>query len=158
MASYTKKLAPVANPHLQQGEVLLAAVRGMSKGATKGIVGGTAGMVAGGALGAILGGRAGNDDRAAGEAQARDAGLGDLPPQLALGLTDRRLLVFSRSAVSGKAKDLVGEIPRDRIAEIEGKDLGKLSPNRLTVHLTDGTAVDFEVVRIDGYQTIVEAY
>jgi hypothetical protein len=156
--SYTKKLAAVAGAVLEPDETLLAGVRGMSKGSTKGIVGTAAGGVAGGAIGTILGQRAGKDARQEGAEQAESAGLGTLPPQLAVGLTQKRLLIFSRSPVSGKAKDLVAEIPRDRISHLDGEDKGKLAPNRLTVHLKDGASVDFEIVRLDGFRTIVDAF
>ncbi|MEX1207580.1 MAG: hypothetical protein WEE36_03105 [Acidimicrobiia bacterium] len=156
--AYTKKLAAVAEAVLQPDEALLAGVRGMSKGSTKHIVGGAAGGVAGGAIGAVVGQRVGKAEREEGADQLAGAGLPTLPPQLALGLTHKRLLIFSRSTVSGKAKDLVAEIPRDRIARIEGEDKGKLAPNRLTVHLKDGASVDFEIVRLDGFQTIVDAF
>lgn len=156
--SYTKKLADVAGPVLQADEMLLAGVRGMSKGSTKHIVGGAAGATVGGAVGALIGQRAGTAEREAGADQLAEAGLPTLPPQIALGLTHKRLLIFSRSTVSGKAKDLVAEIHRDSIASIDGEAQGKLAPNRLTVHLKNGAAIDFEVVRLDGFQTMVDAW
>lgn len=116
LADYTKTLAPVVADLLEPGERLLAAARGMSKGATKGIVGGVAGAVGLGAAGLAVGTSVGAEERAEGQEEQRQAGLTRLPAQIVLGLTDRRLLFFARSGLSGKAGDLVGGIPESASA------------------------------------------
>jgi hypothetical protein len=154
MAAYTGKLAKVAGPVLAPGEQLQAGARGMRWGFTKELASHAARGVVGGAVAAAIPGSA--ED---GAEQAARAGLPDLPPQLALGLTDRRLLVFKRSAMSGKAKELVGELARDRIRHVEAiASDSKLRPDRLGVQLDDGEAVWFEVVRGDGAQAIADAF
>ena len=159
MGDYTSKLQKVTDAVLEPGERLQAGVRGMRAGATAHIVGGAAGAVAGGAVGAVIAGRVSGAGRDVGNEAETAAGFPDLPPQIAMALTDRRLLVFKRGGVSGKAKDLVVAIPRGDIGSITGADSGsKLRPDRLTVTLTDGSAVDFEVVKNDGYQAIVDAF
>ena len=87
---------------------------------------------------------------AEGRAQADLAGIGHAS-QVALGLTEQRLLVWKRGGFSGKARDLIGEIAVDLIASIEGSGSGSmLQPDPLTVTLTGGRMVGFEVVRADG--------
>ncbi len=159
MGDYTPKLSKAATDALEPGETLLAGVRGMSAGSTARIVGGAAGAVGGGAVGLVIADRLTGAKREAGEEAEAEAGLSELPSQLALGLTDRRLLVFGRGGLTGKPKDLVAFIPRDAVASITGEDSGsKLKPDRLTVQLTDGKTVDFEVVKNDDYRRVVEAF
>lgn len=166
MADYTKKLQPVAEDVLESGERLLGAVRASGRGVTRAVIGGAAGAVGGvtaapamGGVGAVIGSEAGAADRAEGRQEEEAAGLPPLPPQMALGLTDRRLLIFKRSALSGKPKELVAQIPRDRIEGIEGEDSGSaLKPDRLTVVLIDGGQVSFEIPRADGFAPLVEAF
>lgn len=159
MGDYTPKLQKVASQVLEPGEVLHAGVRAMSAGATARIVGGAAGGAAAGAVGAVAAAAIVDGASRAAEEATAAAGLGQLPPQVAVGLTDRRLLVFKRGGVSGAAKGLVATIPRASIVDVDGADSGsKLKPDRLTVTLADGRAVDFEVVKNDGFQRVVEAF
>jgi hypothetical protein len=93
-----------------------------------------------------------------GSARSEEAGLGSAP-QVALGLTPRRLLVFKRSGMSGKAKGLLGALPIDDIVTVEGADSGsKLKPDLLTVGLRSGGSLTFEVVKADGCDEIVKAF
>ena len=155
MGDYTTKLAKAAEAVLQPGETLLAGTRAMTKGGTKGIVAGAAGAVAGGAAGMAVGDAVSREDVAEGRAQAEGAEIGHAP-QVAVGLTSQRLLVWKRSGLSGKAKSILGEIPLERVRDMDGSDSrSKLKPDRLTVHLTDGSHVEFEVVKADGYESIV---
>jgi hypothetical protein len=159
MGDYTPKLQKAASPVLEPGEVLEAGVRAMSGGATARIVGGAAGSVVGGAAGALAASAIVSASSSPGEAATAAAGLGALPPQVAVGLTDRRLLIFKRGGISGAAKGLVATIDRAGIAAVDGEDSGsKLMPDRLTVTLIDGRAVDFEVVKLDGFQRVVDAF
>lgn len=152
MSRYTDALRKVAETELEPGEQLLAGVRAMSAGATARIVTSAAGSAVGGAVGLLVTGRLRGRGRA-GEQAAQ------LPEQVAIGLTDRRLLIFSRSALTGRAKHLVTQVRRADIAAIDGEDSGsKLRPDRLTVRLVDGSKIDFEVVKVDGFQHLVDAF
>lgn len=158
MGDYTPKLAKAAEGVLDPGEALLAGSRAMSKGGTKGIVAGAAGAVAGGGAGMAVGNAVSREAAEEGRVQAEEAGIGHAS-QVAVGLTPRRVLVWKRSGLSGKAKGLLGEIPLERVRDIEGADSGsKLKPDRLTVHLTDGSHVEFEVVKTDGYERILREF
>jgi hypothetical protein len=158
MGDYTPKLAKVAADVVGPGEALLAGSRAMSKGSTKGIIAGATGAVAGGAVGMAIGASIAKEGVEEGRAQAGAAGI-DHAPQIAIGLTDRRLLIWKRGGLSGKPKDLIGEIPLDLVGSIDGEDSGsKLKPDRLTVHLTDGAEVEFEIVKADGYEKILTEF
>lgn len=159
MGDYTTSLAKAARDVLESGEQLLAGVRGMSAGSTAQIVGGVAGAALGGAVGMVIADKATAKGRASGKEAEAGAGIAALPPQLALGLTDRRLLIFKRGGLSGKAKELVGFVPRESIASIEGEDSGsKLKPDQLRVRLVDGSEVTFEIVKNDGFSHLVDAF
>lgn len=159
MGDYTKNLEAKAAAVLEADEQLLAGARGMSSGSTAQIAAGGAGAVAGGAVGSAVADKATRGRRQEGRQQEAAAGLGELPPQLAVGLTTKRLLVFKRGSLSGKPKELVAELPRESITAIAGEDSGSMvKPDRLHVRLTDERAVTFEIVKKDGYQGIVDAF
>jgi hypothetical protein len=61
--------------------------------------------------------------------------------------------------MSGKAKGLLGALPIDDIATVEGADSGsKLKPDLLPVGLRSGGSLTFEVVKADGCDEIVKAF
>lgn len=158
MGEYTPKMQKVAAKELRPGESLLAGCRAMTRGSTAAIVAGAAGAVAGGAGGLMLGAKLTGENAAEGRAQADLAGIGHAA-QVALGLTEQRLLIWKRGGLLGKAKNVIGEIPCELIATIEGSASDSmLKPDPLTVTLTDGRVVDFEVVRADGVDGIVASF
>lgn len=155
---YAAKLRKAAAPVLEPGEELLAGARAMTSGATESIVWGAAGAVAAGGAGVVVADKLTGEAAREGAAQSEEAGLGSAP-QVALGLTPRRLLVFKRSGISGKAKGLLGGLAVADIATVEGADSGsKLKPDLLTVRLRSGELLTFEVVKADGYDEIVKAF
>lgn len=158
MGDYTPKLSKVAGDHLQPGERLIAGIRAMSKGSTGSIIAGITGATVGGAAGMVHASKA--TEKAAGEGreQSEDAGVGHAA-QVAVGLTDQRVLVFKRSPLSGKAKELLGAVPLSDVDNISGADSGsKLKPDTLTVHLNGGSLLEFEAVKADDYNSVVQAY
>lgn len=157
--SFTDTFAKSAAGDLQPGESVLAAARGMPVGAVARVAGSAGGAVAGGAIGAIIGIKMTEKRAAEGAAQGVAAGVGELPSQLSLGLTDRRLLIYRRSPVSGKTTEFFGEIPRSSIRSIDAfEGSNPLKPHRLSVTLTDGATVEFEIVRMDGAAPLAEAF
>jgi hypothetical protein len=156
MGDYSRRLNRVLD--LEPGERILAGARGMTKGATKGIVGGAAGAGFG-ASGIAVGSRAGAEDRAAAADEHEAAGLPRLPTQVAVGLTDRRLILIRRSPITGRPTHVIASVPRSRIEAITGDTpLSAFKPDRLAVALDDGTRLTFEIVRRDGQAGIVEAF
>lgn len=141
MAGYVDTLRPVAESHLEPGETLLAGARGMRSHGTAQIVGG------------IICGVASTTPHANGTP------VDGLPAQIAVGLTDRRLLVFKRGGISGRARDLVATIPRASIVTVEGvASDSKLTPDWLTATLDDGAVIHFEIVTMDNFESIVSAF
>lgn len=89
---------------------------------------------------------------AAGEAIAQR--YGDRPDvsfpsakQMALVLTDQRLLVWSRGGLKGKPKAFLSEIPLDVIGEVVADPR---HPGRITIRLTSGWDIQLDVTRDDG--------
>jgi hypothetical protein len=156
---FTKTFSNAAQAELQPGETVLAAARGLPKGAVARVAGATGGLAGAGAVGAIIGLKVTGKKAEEGAAQGATAGLDTLPPQLALGLTNRRLLVYRRSTVSGKMTDFFGEIPRERIRSIDSfEGSNPFKPHRLTVTLDDGGTIEFEIVRMDKASPLSEAF
>jgi hypothetical protein len=153
MTDFTDRLAPLADDVLEPGERLLAAFRGR------------AGDSAGdwerpaehyvGRIGSLLGPRF---PRRRPVVDPR-TGLPTMPPLLALGLTDRRILVFSRGAVTGRTRAFVGAVPRERIRrlDVEAKTV-PFGRDRLTIHLVDGAPVAVETVRGASVERFTEAF
>jgi hypothetical protein len=67
--------------------------------------------------------------------------------QMALVLTDIRLLVWSRG-LSGKPKAFIGEVPVDAIAQVAGDP--RVGDERITVYMRSGWEVHLDVTRDDG--------
>ena len=101
MAKITKVLTKLASGHLAADEELLIGLRVNLKGTALGV--GLSGI--GGVLGAI----AGSKTLKKGQDQAEAAGI-QFTQQMALGLTPGRIILWSRSTLSGKPKEIIGEI------------------------------------------------
>lgn len=155
MANYTKKMQPIAAGVLQPGEVLLAGCRANAKGTTNAAaVGGAFGLIGGAVAVAVMRNKAEKEedgDDVAGSIAAR----WPKEPQVAIGLTDRRLLVWKRSMMTAKPTELIAEFPREQVTSLTA-ERGKLS-DPMTILFADGSAVLVEVVRIDGARRIVAA-
>jgi Bacterial PH domain len=145
MGGYTDKLQPKAAEVMQPGERLLGAIRTMPRGTTMGI-----GI--GGAIGAVVA------DRQAKKANARQeegSNAAAWPPKRsAVGLTDKRLLIFDYTAM-GKPKSLIGEFPLDDVASLT---VDKGLTNKVSLAFTDGSAVQLECAKLEKIDDFVTAF
>jgi hypothetical protein len=136
VSGYADKLQGKAAEVMEPGERLLGAIRTMPRGTTMGV-----GI--GGAVGAVVA------DRQAKKAHAQqDEGstAANWPPvRSAVGLTDRRLLIFNYTAM-GKPKDLVGQFPLDQVASL---DVDKGLTNKVRFNFTDGSAAQVECAKLE---------
>jgi hypothetical protein len=136
MGGYADKLQGKASEVMEPGESLLAAIRTMPRGTTMGI-----GI--GGAVGAVVA------DRQAKKAHAQQtegSAAASWPPvRSAVGLTDRRLLIFNYTAM-GKPKELVGQFPLDQIASL---DVEKGLTNKVRFNFNDGSAAQVECAKLE---------
>ncbi len=140
MANWTKKLGKVASDELEAGEELRSAVFLQPAGTTTKMVARGVGGVVGGALAARSGGTA--------TELVTDSGRAATMPDAAtvLGLTDRRLLVYGHSSLSGKPKGLKLTMPVDDLA---GVDVEKQKATfKFVIHFVDGSASVYEAPRV----------
>jgi hypothetical protein len=142
-AKVVAQIQALAEPQLEAGEQFLGGVRVNQKGMTTG-------AALGGLVGAAVAHRAAKGQR---EAQ-RAAGLPALT-QMAFGLTDRRVLIFSRSAMSGKPKAFVAALALDDVVGIDFEP-AMLLP-KLSISFHDGNVARFEAVRIDEPEAFANA-
>ena len=115
MAAKTKLLGKAGDGVLVAGETPLAVVRAMKPGNIKKTA------VAGG-IGGLLGAAVANRM----DKGSPEAGFVELA-RMVLALTDQRLLVFTQSQMTGKAKALHAELPLASVTDVEvgeGKVLG----------------------------------
>lgn len=115
MGDYRDKLAKKASELLVPGEQLLAGARLVRS-----------------VIGAMIVERTAGDDGPKGLL----AGNLELPKQVAIGLTDRRVIFWSRSMLTGGANKMVGELAHDQVARID-YDNGALM-GKLDITLVDG--------------------
>jgi hypothetical protein len=138
MAKTIDVVAKLAAPHLAAGETVHEAVRVNLAGT----VAATAAGALGGAVGAVIADKAATPGRES----ATEAGF-PTDRQQALAVTDQRILVFRRSALSGKPKDLVGEVPLAAVAGIEHQP-GRMG-DTLRFTMASGHQTQFECVKVD---------
>ena len=81
-----------------------------------------------------------------GEDQAVESGI-PFAQSMALGVTNERILIWNRSAWTGKAKNFLGEIPLSDINSVDFEK-GRLG-DLLHFELADGKTLDLESVKID---------
>lgn len=137
MSKIKKKLAKLAADGLGADEQLVAGVRVNLKGTAlgAGIAGGIGG-IAGIAIGSKI------------MDQGRDDADGiNFTQQMALGLTDRRVIVWERSQLSGKPTKILGHIALADISDA-GFEKGKLGDG-LTLTMVDGDTLELEAVKVD---------
>lgn len=150
MVDFAKKIRKSCAEHLEPGEEVIAGVFGQPPGAIRRQM--ATGI--GGLAGALIA-----DKTAKGTTVERpDEGIVvDIPEGKAvLGLTDRRLLVFGHSAMTGKPKGLNAAVPLGHIESVT-LDQGKFA-GRLVVTFVDGTHIDFDVVKTVKPQPFVDAF
>jgi hypothetical protein len=136
-----------AAPHLEPGERIVAGARVNQRGRTVGT-----------GLNGGIGGRAG---AVVGQRLVRPGGAARAPvgfpatTQMALALTDRRLMVFARGSVTGRPKDYLASLRLDEIADVEYVP-GRIVPH-LVLRLANGTRVELEALRIDAPEELAQA-
>jgi hypothetical protein len=81
-----------------------------------------------------------------GQEQARDSGI-PFSQQMALGLSNQRIIVWSRSVFSGRPKKILGQIPLSEINGITFKS-GMLG-DKLTLELQQDRILELESVKVD---------
>lgn len=140
MANWTKKLSKVAKDDLEAGEQLRAAVFLQPSGTTTKMVATGVGGIVGGALASRTGGTA--------TELVTDSGTAATMPDTAtvLGLTDRRVLVYGHSTMSGKPKGLKSTMAASDLAAVEVEK--QKATFRFVLHFTDGTASVYEAPRM----------
>ena len=147
MADITRSMLKNDTTVLAQDEDYLAACRVLPKGSAFGIgvtaIGGIAGATAGGS---IVG------DAVSAASQATDS---EAAPQMAFGLTTRRIVVWRCSPVSGKPADVIGEIALDSISSVAFEK--SLFAGALTLDFTSGKTAEFTMVKADKPQVFAEA-
>jgi len=138
MSKIVQQLVALSEEHLEAGEGVVAGVRVNQKGASR--------AAAGGAVGGLLGAAVAHKMTKGGREAQAAAGF---PPnaQLAFALTDRRLLVFDRGAMSGRPKRFLTSMPLSDIVSVRYEP-AKLVP-RIHLGLASGAEVGFEAVRLD---------
>ncbi|MCP3992300.1 MAG: hypothetical protein GY724_24735 [Actinomycetia bacterium] len=154
MIDFGKKITKNCKNDLEPGETVLAGTFVQPPGAIRrqmafGAIGGAVGAVVGEAM-------AGKREQGS-EANPTEGIVVDIPAGKAvLGITDRRLLVFGHSAMSGKQKGLNAAFPLDQVASI-AHDAGKLT-GKLIVAFVDGGSIDFDVMKTTKPGPFVEAF
>ena len=136
MSSYRSKLTKQAGRFLAPGEIIVAGAKCLHKGGSKRrALGGVFGVV-----GALTAGGTGPSDMVGGR---------PLPHNMALALTDRRLLVFSLSEATDRATELTHSIPRADLTRVNsrlGKSFG-MKAVYLDFAFADGSSAALEIVR-----------
>jgi hypothetical protein len=145
-AKLVAQVTQAAGDALSPGESIVAAVRVNLKG--------TVAATAGGALGGAAGAIAGSKALAEGAEEAAAAGF-PTTAQQALGVTDRAVVVTSRSGLSGKPKAYLASIP---LSDIESVTLepGRMG-DALTFAMRNGTSTTFQAVKVDPGASFAEA-
>ena len=141
MANWTKKLSKVAKDDLEAGEQLRAAVFLQPSGTTTKMVATGVGGIVGGAIASRKGGATATE-------LVTDSGTAATMPDAAtvLGLTDRRVLVYGHSMMSGKPKGLKSTMPASELTAVEFEK--QKATYRYVLHFADGTASIYEAPRM----------
>ncbi len=156
MGDYTPRLAKLAQRELQPGEKLLAGAKAMSRGGTRSPdeLSFTDSQILSGSVSQRLA-----DEAAFGESGTFEAPRREAPNPVAVGLTDRRLMVWKRGGFTGRPKEVIGRIPLDRITAIEEQGSPpELASRSLRVRLSEGGVIDFDVPPGCGRHDVVQAF
>lgn len=136
MSKTTKQCSEIARQVLENGEEVHHALRANLKGTALGmglLVGG--GGIVGAAVGSVV------------MSQGHKRGLNfPTEQQMAFGITNKRVLVFSRSAMSGKPNKLIGEFS---FLDATEASLKKGLLPALSIQFADGNVLKLECVRKD---------
>ena len=138
MAYALRRFERAATPHLDDGEQVLAGTWARTAGgfATERAFGLAAGLAT--------------------QLGEEDAGALRLPRAFEVAVTDRRLLFFARSALTGRPSRLAAEVALGdvAVAELTSRHRG-IESARILLH--DGRSIDFEVAKL-GARTLVEQF
>ena len=145
MGGYADKIQAKAGEVLEPGEQVLAAIRTMPRGTTLG-------MGIGGVVGAAVAGR--QAKKGAAEQTEGSAAASWPPVRSAVGLTDRRLLIYDYT-VMGKPKDLVGQFPLDQLASLE---IDRGVTNKVRFAFNDGSAAQVECAKLEKVGDFASAF
>lgn len=145
MGGYADKLQGKAGEVMEPGERLLAAIRTMPRGTTMSV-----GI--GGAVGAVVANR--QAKKAQGQQTEGSAAATWPAVRSAVGLTDRRLLIFDYTMM-GKPKDLIGQVPLDQVASL---DVDKGVTNKVRFTFNDGSAAQLECAKLEKIGDFASAF
>ena len=139
MGDYPAKLTKTAADHLESGESFVAGAKCVPAGGIKR-------RAMGGGFGAI-GAAVASASRPAGHSIAG----ADLPSSFAIGLTQRRLFVFSVSTMSGRTSKVHTIVPIEQISAVtgEGSRTVGISQLNVTILFVDGSQLQLEVPRVE---------
>ena len=143
MADWTKKIMKSVGGDLAADEQLEDGVFLNPAGTTSGMIGRQAGGLIGAAVASKM-----QKNKAEASTLATDTGIAAEWPEkpVVVGLTGRRLLLWSHSQMSGKPKELIGEIDLDRVAGIDVEK--KKATFDTTIRFTDGSGIQLEAPKI----------
>ncbi len=144
MAAVMKKADASA---LASDEDYLAASRVLPKGSALGI-----GITA---IGGVVPGSVGSSVVGDAVESAAEATGSDAAPQMAFGLTHKRIVVWKCSPVSGKPTEVIGEIPLETIEEMSFSK--SMFAGSLTLAFTSGKSAEFTMVKADKPHRFAEA-
>jgi hypothetical protein len=151
MSKHEQKIKDGAQPFLEEGEEILAALIARPRGWTQA----SAGSAGPGMLASELGLRKKKQQEDAGE----QAGL-QLASPMALAITPRRLLVFKTSSpigmgVGGEIQELVSEAP---LSDVDSIELKRLLVGKIVKLRVRGTEIKLEVNAAANAKGLVEAF
>ncbi len=137
MRKIVKKLNKLAAEYLESGESIISGVRVNLKGTVAG-----GGFSALGGIGFFIGSKVMRE----GQEQAEDSRI-IFSQQMALGLTDRRIIVWRRSADSDNAEEIIGQIPLSQLNDVEF-EYGNFV-DKLCLKFDYGLELELESIKID---------
>jgi hypothetical protein len=135
MADVVQRLTMLASDQLAPGETIVAGARCAPVGAAKR-------RALGGGLGGLVGALAVTREGAPGHVLYGEA----LPQDIALGLTDRRILIYSVNSFSGKTNKVLREIPLAHVGGVEHEEGRFLTRKiiRFSLRFSDGSLLELE--------------
>lgn len=141
MRKITKTLIKLIAEHLQPGEEMLVGVRVNLKGTALGV-----GLAASAGTTGFMGVALGSKTMSEGQAQAEESSI-PFAQQMAFGLSNQRIVVWSRGALSGRPKKILGQVSLSEICGItfEPGTLG----DKLTLALQQDRVLELESVKVD---------
>lgn len=153
MVDWVKKIRKSVGADIAADEQVEAGMFVQPAGTTNGMMSRQLGGIVGAAIANTL-------SSVKGESQelSRDTGLAaDVEAQpLVLGLTSRRLLMWSHSTMSGKPKELKTAIPLDRVAAVE-MEKNKMS-TAVVIAFDDGSGLTVEAPKMQKPDEFLQAF